>query len=96
MNVQDQPLVKMTERLPPASARRAMQDGPVPERRADATAPYQGFDGQYINGSWRPGRDGGVQIGTNTGIEPFGDIGLPPAVLCVRRPAHKSDFIQKR
>ena len=72
MNVQDQPHVKMTERLPPASARRPMQDGPVPERRAAAPAPYQGFDGQYINGSWPTGRHGGVQIDTNTGIELFG------------------------
>jgi hypothetical protein len=96
MNVQDQPHVKMTERLPLALTRRPMQDGPVPERRADAPAPYQGFDGQYINGSGPSGRHGGVQIDTNTGIDRLGDIRLPPAALCVRRPAHKSDFIQKR
>ena len=71
MNVQDRPHVEMTERLPPASARRPMQDGPVSERRADAPTPYQGFDGQYINGSWRPGRHGGVQIEMNTGIGSF-------------------------
>ena len=53
MNVQDQPHVKMTERSL-ASIRRPTQDGPVSERRADAPVPYQGFDGQYINGSWRP------------------------------------------
>jgi len=85
MNVQDQPHVKLTERLPPALTRRPMQDGPVPERRADAPAPYQGFDGQYINGSWRPGRHGGVQIDTNTGIEPFGRHRAGPC--CVMRSA---------
>ncbi len=45
MNVQDQPHVKMTERRSLASIRRPTQDGPVSERRADAPAPYQGFDG---------------------------------------------------
>ncbi len=64
MNVQDQPHVKMTERRSLASIRRPRQDGPVSEQRADAPVPYQGFDGQYINGSWRPGRHNGVQIDT--------------------------------
>jgi nucleotide-binding universal stress UspA family protein len=64
MNVQDQPHVKTTERRSLVSIRRPTQDGPVTERRADAPVPYQGFDGQYINGSWRPGRHGGVQIDT--------------------------------
>lgn len=26
----------------------------------DGPRPYSGFDGQYINGSWRPGRQGGT------------------------------------
>src|SRR5258708_11609762 len=28
-------------------------------------APYQGFDGKYINGSWRPGKLGGVRVDTD-------------------------------
>jgi hypothetical protein len=63
MNVQNQPHVKMAERRSLGS--RPTQNEPVTERRADAPVPYQGFDGQYINGSWRPGRHGGVQIDTN-------------------------------
>ena len=50
---------------------RPTQDEPVSERRADASARYQGFDGQYVNGSWRPGRHGGVRIAQD---EIFGPI----------------------
>src|SRR5271163_3520807 len=32
---------------------------------AKALAVYQGFDGQYIDGSWRPGKHGGVQVDTD-------------------------------
>jgi aldehyde dehydrogenase (NAD+) len=32
---------------------------------AKAPALYQGFDGQYIDGSWRPGKHGGVQVDTD-------------------------------
>jgi hypothetical protein len=81
MNVQDQPHVKMTERRSLTSIRRPTQDGPVSERPADAPVPYQGFDGQYINGSWRPGTQGGVQIDT---------------VSMRSAPSPQSDFIQKR
>ena len=38
------------------------QEVPVSEQSgAKAPALYQGFDGQYIDGSWRPGKHGGVQ-----------------------------------
>src|SRR5260370_13086562 len=30
-----------------------------------APALYQGFDGQYIDGSWRPGKHGGVRVDTD-------------------------------
>jgi hypothetical protein len=32
---------------------------------AKAPALYQGFDGQYIDGSWRPGKHGGVRLDTD-------------------------------
>ena len=32
---------------------------------AKAPALYQGFDGQYINGSWRPGKHGSVRVDTD-------------------------------
>ena len=68
---------KMTERRSPASIRRATQNGPISERRADTPAPYQEFDGQCINGSWRPGRHGGVQIDTN----PYSAVTLADTIM---------------
>jgi acyl-CoA reductase-like NAD-dependent aldehyde dehydrogenase len=65
MNVQNQPHVKMAERRSLASTTRPTRDDPVSERRADAQAPYRRFDGQYIDGSWRPGRHGGVRVDTD-------------------------------
>ena len=95
MNLQDQPHAKMTQRLPPASARRPMQDGPVPERRADASAPYQGFDGQSVNGAWRPGKDRGLQIDTNTGIEPFGRHRAAPCGVMRSAPSPRKRLYPK-
>jgi nucleotide-binding universal stress UspA family protein len=67
----------MTERRSLASTTRPTQDEPVSERRADAPAPYQGFDGQYINGSWRPGRHGGVRVDT----DPYSGATLAETVM---------------
>ena len=42
------------------------RDVPVSaQSRAKAPAVYQGFDGQYIDGAWRPGKHGGVQVDTD-------------------------------
>ena len=42
----------------------AMQTEPI-KARPSAPAPYTGFDGQYIDGAWRPGREGSREIDTN-------------------------------
>jgi hypothetical protein len=42
-----------------------------------APAPYQGFDGQYIDGSWRPGKHGGVQVDT----DPYSGATLAETVM---------------
>jgi aldehyde dehydrogenase (NAD+) len=83
MNVQNQPHVKMAERRSLASTTRPTRDEPVSERRADAPAPYRGFDGQYINGSWRPGRHGGVRVDT----DPYSGATLAEMVM-----ANQSDL----
>jgi len=84
MNVENQPHVKMTEHRSLASIRRPTEDGAVSGRRADAPVPYQGFDGQYINGSWRPGRHGGVRIDTaSTRSAPSSQKRLYPKTLTV-------------
>ena len=83
MNVQNQPHVKMAERRSLASTTRPTRDDPVSERRADAPAPYRGFDGQYINGSWRPGRHGGVRVDT----DPYSGATLAEMVM-----ANQSDL----
>ncbi len=47
---------------------------------AQATKPpalYQGFDGQYIDGSWRPGKHGGVQVDT----DPYSGATLAETVM---------------
>src|SRR5258708_33904395 len=38
---------------------------PVAAQAADPPTLYHGFEGQYIDGSWRPGKHGGVQVGTD-------------------------------
>jgi len=83
MNVQNQTHVKMAERPSLASTTRPTRDEPVSERRADAPAPYRGFDGQYINGSWRPGRHGGVRVDT----DPYSGATLAEMVM-----ANQSDL----
>jgi aldehyde dehydrogenase (NAD+) len=44
---------------------------------AKAPALYQGFDGQYIDGSWRPGKHGGVQVDT----DPYSGATLAETVM---------------
>src|SRR6266849_390734 len=44
---------------------------------AKAPALYQGFDGQYIDGSWRPGKHGGVRVDT----DPYSGATLAEAVM---------------
>src|SRR6266851_6089363 len=42
------------------------RDVPAPvQSGAKAPALYQGFEGQYIDGSWRPGKHGGVRVDTD-------------------------------
>ena len=41
------------------------RDVPVGQNGAKSPAAYRGFGGQYIDGSWRPGRHGGVQVDTD-------------------------------
>src|SRR5260370_41720408 len=77
MNVQNQPHVKMAERRSMASTTRPTRDEAVSEPRADAPAPYRGFDGQYIAGSWRPGKHGGVQVDT----DPYSGATLAETVM---------------
>jgi nucleotide-binding universal stress UspA family protein len=84
MNIENQPRVKMTEHRSLASIRRPTEDGPVSGRRADAPVPYQGFDGQYINGSWRPGRHSGVHIdAVSARSAPSSQMRLYPKTLTV-------------
>ena len=45
--------------------------------RSGAPALYQGFDGQYINGSWRPGNLGGVRVDT----DPYSGATLAETVM---------------
>src|SRR5260370_3968691 len=45
--------------------------------RSGAPALYQGFDGQYINGSWRPGKLGGVRVDT----DPYSGATLAETVM---------------
>src|SRR6202008_2571286 len=45
--------------------------------RSGAPALYQGFDGQYINGSWRPGNLGGVRGDT----DPYSGATLAETVM---------------
>src|SRR6201998_1573482 len=47
------------------------------QSRAKAPAVYQGFDGQYIDGSWRPGKHGGVQVDT----DPYSGATLAETVM---------------
>jgi hypothetical protein len=44
---------------------------------AKAPALYQGFDGQYIDGSWRPGKHGGVRVDT----DPYSGATLAETVM---------------
>src|SRR5258708_21055107 len=45
--------------------------------RSGAPGLYQGFDGQYINGSWRPGKLGGVRFDT----DPYSGTTLAETVM---------------
>jgi len=56
----------------------AGRDVPVSgQNGANAPALYQGFDGQYIEGSWRPGKHGGVQVDT----DPYSGATLAETVM---------------
>jgi aldehyde dehydrogenase (NAD+) len=60
------------------------QEVPVSRQNdAEVPTPYQGFDGQYIDGSWRPGRHGGVQID----IDPYSGARLAETIM-----ANQSDL----
>ena len=49
-----------------ASKPESGRDVPVSgQSGAKAPALYQGFDGQCIDGSWRPGKHGGVRVDTD-------------------------------
>src|SRR6266436_8375100 len=49
-----------------ASITESGRDVPVSgQSGAKPPALYQGFNGQYIDGSWRPGKHGGVQVDTD-------------------------------
>jgi aldehyde dehydrogenase (NAD+) len=47
------------------SKTRLAHDEPVAAQAADTPTLYHGFEGQYIDGSWRPGKHGGVQVDTD-------------------------------
>src|SRR5579863_9883693 len=54
------------------------RDVPVSgQNGAKAPAVYQGFDGQYIDGSWRPGKLGGVRVDT----DPYSGATLAETVM---------------
>jgi aldehyde dehydrogenase (NAD+) len=54
------------------------RDVPVSgQSAAKAPALYQGFDGQYIDGSWRPGKHGGVRVDT----DPYSGATLAETVM---------------
>jgi hypothetical protein len=48
---------------------------------AKAPALYQGFNGQYIDGSWRPGKHGGVRVDT----DPYSGATLAETVMANQR-----------
>ena len=48
-----------------ASTTESGRDVPASPSGAKAPALYQGFDRQYIDGSWRPGKHGGVRVDTD-------------------------------
>jgi aldehyde dehydrogenase (NAD+) len=57
------------------------REAPVSEQSgARVPALYRGFDGQYIDGSWRPGRLGGVQVDIN----PYSGATLAETVMANR------------
>jgi aldehyde dehydrogenase (NAD+) len=61
-----------------ATKTESVREVPVPRQSgAKAPAPYQGFDGQYIDGSWRPGKHGGVQVDT----DPYSGATLAETVM---------------
>src|SRR6266481_6970312 len=47
------------------SKTRLAHDEPVAAQAAVTPTLYQGFEGQYIDGSWRPGKHGGVRVDTD-------------------------------
>src|SRR5271156_1486205 len=49
-----------------AALNRDSSDRPVDSAKgSDTPRRYEGFGGQYIDGSWRPGRHGGVRVDTD-------------------------------
>src|SRR5260370_37222083 len=66
-------MVSITEMV---STTESSREVPV-SGRSGAPALYQGFDGQYINGSWRPGKHGGVRFDT----DPYAGATLAETVM---------------
>src|SRR5258708_9201596 len=66
-------MVSITEMV---STTESSREVPV-SGRSGAPALYQGFDGQYINGSWRPGKLGGVRFDT----DPYSGATLAETVM---------------
>src|ERR1700757_4299949 len=65
-----------------ASKTESGRDVPVSgQSGANAPALYQGFDGQYIDGSWRPGKHGGVRVDT----DPYSGATLAEMVMVAGR-----------
>jgi hypothetical protein len=61
-----------------ATKTQSVREVPVPRQNgAKAPAPYHGFDGQYIDGLWRPGKHGGVQVDT----DPYSGATLAETVM---------------
>ena len=61
-----------------ATKTQSVREVPIPRQNgAKAPAPYHGFDGQYIDGLWRPGKHGGVQVDT----DPYSGATLAETVM---------------
>ena len=57
------------------------ESGPSGQSGVKAPAVYHRFDGQYIDGSWRPGKQGGVRVDT----DPYSGATLAETVLANQR-----------
>ena len=65
-----------------ASTTESGRDAPASgQSGVKAPAVYQRFDGQYIDGSWRPGKQGGVRVDT----DPYSGATLAETVLANQR-----------